>query len=161
MKNLTKLLSTQSRMFCVITIAAVIGFTMTGCDNGGGGSAPKPNTDPKTLVITGLANDYWYGDVGIYTAGTSLADVQNGVGLIAGADHNNSDIIYTEKQVTYPLYNISDNNRWTGSGSYDVYWFYSTVSGNASDMIPYKASNVSFNAATTTVAFSKFSIVTP
>jgi len=150
------------RMAGIIAIVAVIGFSAVSCNNGsggGGGGGTKSNTDPKTIVITGLKEDgYTYGNVGLFTAGTSLEDVQNEVGLTAGASYQNSDIVSEPTQITYPLYNPGTNSgRWKGNGTYDVYWFYSP--GSVSDVLVLKASNVSFNEATTTVALSKFAEV--
>jgi len=153
MKNFVK-------WFGIIALVAVIGFSFVSCGGGGGGgSAPKPNTDPKTIVITGLnEDDFSYGDIAIFTAGTSLEDVAKYKGLVAGASGGNSDITYTSNSITYPLYNPGTNSgRWNGNGTYDVYWLYTAGVYNSSSnpLKVYKAS-VSFTAATTSIAFSKF-----
>jgi hypothetical protein len=139
------------KCFGIIAFVAVIGFSLVSC-------GPKPNTDPKTIVITGLANSYTYGDIGLFTAGTSLEDVAQNKGFVAGASWENEDIVHTGGSITYPLYNPGTNSgRWKGNGTFDVYFLYTTGTYNA-DTNPtkvYKAS-VSFTEATTSVAFSKF-----
>jgi hypothetical protein len=143
-------------LLAVLAVALVSG--MTACGGGGGGSAPKPNTDPKTIVITGLPDSYSYGDILIFTAGTSIEDLVQGKGFVAGASWDNFDIVHPRGSITYPLYNPGTNNgRWKGNGTYDVYWFYTAGEHNSSTnpIKIYKAS-VSFTEATTSVAFSKF-----
>jgi len=162
MKNTTKFLG-------IIALQAVIGFSMaalslTGCGDGGGGGSG--DDEAKTLVITGLSDAYQYGDVRLFTAGTSHADatkeyalIKNDTRFIAGAGDNNPDVVSIENKVTYPLYFPESNNRWTGTGSYIVIFYYNPNKGG--DVKPYIASNVSFTNATTTISFKdKFTEVT-
>jgi len=92
----------------ILAIVLVLGMVACSSGGGGGGSpAPKPNTDPKTIVITGIKGyDFTRGDLGIVTEGTSLADVLALKGLVAGADSQNSDIKITSDSITIPLYKV-------------------------------------------------------
>jgi hypothetical protein len=101
------------------------------------------------------------GHIGVFTAGTSIADVKAQKGLVAWAEADNSNLSpnptvnttgpYTG---TFSLLNLADNKAWTGSGKYDVYagvlsrtgWHYISA---------YRAS-VTFSANTTSVTFSNF-----
>jgi len=70
MKKLTKVLNTQSRIFCIITLAALIGFSMTvlsltGCPisagesgDGGGGGDTTSTPIASDFTITGLSQIY-------------------------------------------------------------------------------------------------------
>ena len=138
----------------ILAITLVFTMTVVSCDNGT--TDDGYSSVPKAIAITGIAASYSYGNIRLFPVGTSLADVNNGVGFVAGAAYNNSDVLDLDYSITYPLYNPGTNTgRWTGSGSYDVYWYYNTPSGSTVKL--YKASSVSFTSATTTVAFSKFS----
>jgi|GEM_PF-5820754 len=136
-------------------------MTAAGCNNGstgGGSSAPPANTEPKTIVITGInGSSFTSGGLGIYPVGTNINIEDINEGLVAGANANNADKIVTNDSVTYPLYNSTSTNRWTGNGTFDVYFLYKEGTGTPE---PYKAGSVSFSSATTTVAFSRFTKVT-
>ena len=67
------------KIFGIIAIAAVIGFSFASCDNGGGGGGV--NTDPKTLVITDINSQKIAGRVGIFPSGTSDSDAYNAIGM--------------------------------------------------------------------------------
>jgi hypothetical protein len=80
-------------------------------------------------------------------------------GIVAGADLSNEDIIVAGSgpyTLTIPLYNINNNNRWTGSGTYDIY-----VELNGSGGHYYKASSVNISSGTTTIPFSSATEVFP
>ena len=111
---------------------------------------------PKTVAITGLSSSYQYGNILLYPVGTSSSDVVKGISIVAGASHDNPDILSPSGSITYPLYSPG-GTRWTGSGTYDVYWMYNPNSGSDPEL--YKASSVSFTSETTTLAFSQFTKV--
>jgi hypothetical protein len=146
MKNKKILLS-------VLTTALILTLSLASCDK-------PPKSEPKTIVITGLGSSFSSSDIVIFTAGTPITDVANGIGHVAGASGNNSDIVRngSDGSATYPLYNPGTNNgRWTGNGTYDVYWFYTTgVHNSSSNKYKIYKASVSFTEATTSVAFSKF-----
>jgi len=143
-------------LLAMLVFALVLGMTFIGCKESASG-----NTDPKTIVITGLANSYKFGSIGLYLEGATEPSNSN---LVAGAGYRNHDIIhdYDAHTITYPLYTPGNNTpRWKGNGTYDVYWQYTESSGEE-DSTPaktYKASSVLFNSATITIALSDFTIV--
>ena len=148
MKNLAKLVG-------IIALVAVIGFSMTACDDGNGGGGGS-NTDPKTLRITMPATIFsqaYTGGfmVGVFPAGTTTQQAFNMTGLIAGCDDETSGADYTQSGsnyiVTLPLYNINTNNRWTGSGTFDIY----AVLGDSNY---YRASSVNISSATTSITIN-------
>jgi hypothetical protein len=116
---------------------------------GGGGS--------KTLVIQNIPADvYAYGasggQIGVFPSGTTPRQAQALAGIVTGADLSNGDITaagsgpYT---LTVPLYNLSDGNRWTGSGTCDIF-----VALNGGGGHYYRAASVNISSGTTTIAFS-------
>jgi len=82
--------------------------------------------------------------------------------MVAGRDLDSHDIVVTGSgpyTASIPLWNITSNTRWTGSGTYDV-WIV-LFSHPYSDANPYsgayyKAGSVNFSSATTNVPFSNF-----
>jgi hypothetical protein len=137
-------------------LALIFGLVLAGCDNG---TIPSDgNSDPKTLIIQDIPeNVYAYGqyggEIGIFTDGTTPEQAMLLTGIVAGADLSNRDIIpsgsgpYT---LTIPLYNINDDNRWTGSGTFAVYM--ELYDGGAGHY--YSANSVNITSGTTTVLFS-------
>jgi hypothetical protein len=123
--------------------------------SGGGG-----NTGPKTLVITGIsAAQSSQGQagiqIGIYPAGTTPQQASSLTGIVAGA--SDSDVILSGSTLTVPLYSapFGSGNRWTGSGTYDIY----LVLGSGSSESYYRKQNVSFTSASTQVSAADFSPV--
>jgi hypothetical protein len=77
----------------------------------------------------------------------------NLTGVVAGAYLSNSDIIVVGNgpyTITLPLYTVNDSNRWTGSGTYDIYVELKGGGGHY-----YKASSISITAETTAIPFSR------
>jgi hypothetical protein len=112
---------------------------------------PKPSSAPKTLVITDIPSEvYGYGssggEIGIFPVGTTAQQALSQTGLVAGANLQNGDVVIagsggsggSSYTLTAPLYNPTGSNRWTGSGTYDVY----VVLGSGSGVHYYKASSV-------------------
>jgi hypothetical protein len=116
------------------------GLILAGCDNG-----TSENTDPKTLVITGISSDMM----------SSINDPRIGIvptgetSPVAGA--SGDALSDSGTTVTASLYAAPDySNRWTGSGTYDVY----IMDGSTPK---HQASGVVFDSATTTLTLNNFS----
>jgi len=140
-------------LLVILAIALVFGLTVVSCGDDGG------NTEPKTIVITGLTGNWGYGEIILIPAGTPVADFDNGkVGVVARAYWDNDDVLVASSSVTYPLHNNPgdfSSSRWTGSGTYDVWWWYNP--NYTGTVWCYIASSVSFTSAITTVPVSRFS----
>jgi hypothetical protein len=136
----------------ILAGALIFGLVLAGCDNG-----TTEDNDPKTLIVQNIpANVYAYGQaggqIGIFTDGTTPQQAMSMTGIVAGADLSNGDITVSGSgpyTLTIPLYNITDNNRWTGSGTFTVY-----VALNGGGGHFYRANSVSITSGTTTVPFS-------
>jgi hypothetical protein len=142
-------------LLAILAIALVLG--MTACDNGGGGSTTtkKPNTDPKTLVITGITDLNEYGQVAIFEKGTTPEQMVEGIGFVAGAIASNSDYTASGTTLNIALYNPGTNNgRWTGNGTYNIGIMLKIGSDTTGS--GYGATNIDFSTATTTVTWDKF-----
>jgi hypothetical protein len=144
----------------ILVMVLVFGMTVVGCDDGStnGGSAQK------TLIVQNIpANVFAYGQygglLGVFSTGTTSQQAMSMTNLVAGADLNNNDIIVAGNgpyTMTVPLYNINNDNRWTGSGTFDVYVVLNGGGGHY-----YKASSVNITSGTTTVSFSSATEVYP
>jgi hypothetical protein len=140
-------------------LALSFGLVLAGCDNG-----TTENNDPKTLIVQNIpANVFAYGQyggqIGIFNDGTTPQQAISMTGIVAGADLSNGDIIVSGSgpyTLTLPLYNINDNNRWTGSGTFTVYVVLNGGGGHY-----YRANSVSITSGTTTVPFSNATEVSP
>jgi hypothetical protein len=152
MKNLYKSLG-------IVAGTAVIGLVFAGCK-----WAPL-DTSPKTLVIQNIpANVFVYGQsgggVGIFEQGTTAQEALSWIGLVAGADLSNDDVTVEQTgqfyTVTLPLYNSNDDNRWTGSGTYDIYVWLDGGGGYF-----YKVSSVTISTETTAIPFGRASEIFP
>jgi hypothetical protein len=139
----------------ILVMVLVFGMTVVGCDDGstnGGGE--------KTLIIQNMpANVFTYaqsgGLIGVFPVGTTPQQALLMSGLVAGADLSNPDIIVAGSDpytITIPLYNINNNNRWTGSGTFAIYAQLGTRY--------YRASSVNITYGTTTIPFSRATEVT-
>jgi hypothetical protein len=145
-------------MMGMLALVLVFGLVLTGCEE------DKENTDPKTLVISGIpATVYEYaslgGHIGIFTAGTTPEEALLQTGVVAGASLQNDDVTHTDSApytLTIPLYLIDSEDRWTGNGTYDIY----VRLYNGSVYHYYKASSVNFSSGTTTVSFSSATEIT-
>jgi hypothetical protein len=100
----------------IVTLALAFGLAVVGCDDGSGGG----NTDPKTLVITGIpAEVYGYassggqiggiGEIGIFPVGTTAEQALNWTRIVAGANLHDADVSSSSGSytITIPLYNIT------------------------------------------------------
>jgi hypothetical protein len=132
----------------------------SGGDSGGGG-----NTAPKTLVIRNIpATVYAYGQsggkIGVFPAGTTPEQAMSMTGIIAGADLSNRDVSFVLSGSTYtltiPLYNITNDSRWTGSRTSCT--VYVMLFGDGGHF--YKADSVSITSGTTTVSFNSAEEIT-
>jgi hypothetical protein len=143
----------------ILVMALVFGMTVVGCGNDSSSEDSK-----KTLVLTDIpANVYSYassgGSIGVFKEGTTPQQAERWENIVAGADLYNDDVIVTGNgpyTVTVPLYNIDNYNRWTGSGTFDVYLelgYYSTRY--------YKASSVKISSGKTTISFNDGTEVYP
>jgi len=146
------------RIAGIVALVAVIGFSMTACGDGGGGS------DPKTLVITMPASIASYGhygfEVGVFPVGTTPTQAQAYTGLVADADYETPGVTSTGTDpvtITIPLYKASHYNaRWTGSGTYDIY---ANLYGGGDRY--YKKGSVDISSATTSFSISSADEVHP
>jgi hypothetical protein len=143
--------------------SGTVTVTVTGTPGGG-------NTDPKTLVITGIpVNPIDAGggiQIGIFPAGTTREQAFFGTGVIADASSHVGTISVapgggSSYTATAELYVVSDNqittNRWTGSGTYSIYWM---VRSEDSGKL-YGAPDIPFTSATTLVDETSFSEIVP
>jgi hypothetical protein len=156
----------QVFMAGVAALVLSFGLVLAGCDNSttGDSTTGGENSDPKTLIIQNIpANVYSYGQsgggIGIFPAGTTPQQALSDTGIIAGADLTNGDITLSGSgpyTLTIPLYNIDNNNRWTGSGTFAVY-----VALYGGGEHYYKADSVSITSGTTTIPFSRVIEVSP
>jgi hypothetical protein len=130
-----------------------------GSGNGGGDDGVQ-----KTFVITGIPGYVFVhggagGGVGIFPTSTSDEDAfqQQEKGVVAAADLENDGKI-TEENAAYTLSLLlyADGIRWTGTGTYNVYVMLNGGGGHY-----YKASNVTFSQATTTISFSAATEIYP
>ena len=145
----------------MLVMVLVFGMTVVGCDNGSNnGNGGGVKTDPKTLVITMPKAIFDYGSsgfsVGVFPVGTTSAQAQAETGIIAGADDLTPGVSYSGTDpvtLTLPLYNINNNSRWTGSGTYDIY----AVAGTHY----YKRGSVNISSATTNIQLSSNDEITP
>jgi hypothetical protein len=150
------------RLFGIIAFVAVIEFSMMACDNGGG---DDPNTDPKTLVITGVTSEdaatYFHyeptgpfeavGSILLYPPGT---DPSTGNATQTAFSMNAYENIKVEGGTyTIPLM-TPEWKEWKGTGTFDV-WVWSDLKNNA----PTHGAilrNVKFSEKVTTIAWSSF-----
>jgi hypothetical protein len=151
-------------LLAVLAVALVFGMTLAGCKDSDDGA--KANTDPKTIVITGISAEdktaYFPvsgGFLGIFPAGTTVTQMMGGATNDGGAMFNNSDITISDSApftYTIPLYNPgTGNGRWTGNGRHEV-----VVSDGSTNPATAKGkmATVTFSEATTTVDWSSFVI---
>jgi len=144
------------KLFGLIALVAIIGFSMTACptDGGGGeGGGGGNNTDPKTLVVTMSATIFGYGSsnfmVGLFPVGTTVPEALERTNLVAGAENNTDGVSYSGTDpviLTLPLYkpiNGNDYILWTGSGTYYIYAVVGTHY--------YKKSSVNISSAITNI----------
>ena len=156
----TAKLQAKRRSLLAIALVAVIGFSMTACDDGNGDDGGG-NTDPKALLVSMPATifnqAYNQGfipggfQVGVFPAGTTSQQAFTMTGLIAGCNEGTPGLDYTQSGsnyiVTLPLYTINTNSPWTGSGTFDIY----AVLGVSNY---YKASSVNISSATTSITIN-------
>jgi hypothetical protein len=151
-------------LFVMLAVALVFGMTLAGCKDSDDGA--KANTDPKTIVITGISasdkTDYFptAGALALYSAGTTVAQIiANPTANVAGASFTNSDITISASDpytYTIPLYNPgTGNGRWTGNGTFEVL-VSDGVTNPATAKV--KKATITFTDATTTVAWGSFVI---
>ncbi|MDR1586561.1 MAG: hypothetical protein LBS57_03800, partial [Treponema sp.] len=146
----------------IAALAAVIGLDLAGCPMS---SDDSDDGEPKkTIIIQGIpANVYSYsasgGEIGIFPIGTTDQDALAWTGIVAVANLQNEDVDITPVAntytVTFPLYNISNNSRWTGKGTFTVYMKLNGDGGHH-----YKV-DVSITSGRTTVFFSNTREFTP
>jgi hypothetical protein len=154
----------KSKLFLegMFGILLTFGLVLAGCDNGttGGGSSGGGD-DPveKSLLITGSTQAQVTAAggaaprVGIFKAGTTTAQAQAQppIGYVAGADGSIGDFSLSKAPEPYTatalLYD-ADGNRWTGSGTYDIFFQFGDTG--------LTKKNVSFNNASTSIAAGSF-----
>jgi len=144
----------------IIAFVAVIGFSLAACDDsGGGGGGGGGNSTPKTLLITVPYTIYAHASlygfrVGVFPVGTTLQQALDMTGLIAGCEDATAGVSVIKSGVNYivtlPLYDISTDTRWTGSGTFDIY----TVIYNYDSSDYYKASSIKILSATTSITIN-------
>jgi len=144
----------------MLVMALVFGMTVVGCDNGTTG-----NNDPKTLVITMPETIYNYGangfQIGVFPVGTTPDKAITRTGIVAGADESTPGQTTTgsdPKVLTIDLYNLSNNTKWTGSGTYDLY---AVLTDSSHNDHYYKAGSVNISSATTNIQINNSNVITP
>ncbi|MDR2194491.1 MAG: hypothetical protein LBP19_08515 [Treponema sp.] len=136
----------------LIAIAAVLAIGLAGC-----GDKDEETSDPKTLVITGITDEYADQDseiqISIFPVGTNLEQVLSGTGFVAVADTDNVTLSGTT--ATVELY-VPHTGPWTGSGTYDVYL---RISGEDASSY-FQKQGVSFSSTSTSVPIADFEAIT-
>ena len=153
-------MSGKSILLRLIATMLIFGMAVLSCDK----DSPSEGGIPKTLVITDLPSlvyDYASsgGLLGVFKAGTTPEEAQSLIGVVAGADMENDDIIFTGSgpyTLAIPLWIISGTAHWTGSGTYDVYVHLYGDEGHF-----YRAVSVPFIAETTYISFDDVEDITP
>jgi hypothetical protein len=137
----------------IVAIGAVIGLTVLGCDTGSSSSGGGGG-DNGTLVITGVPEGSSVSStlIVIVPAGTATTESALGNALVAGADGSKGHLSLSGTTLTVKIYVKGTNDRWTGSGTYDVY---THASGTYS-----RATGEAFSNGSATIPSSKFSSVT-
>jgi len=143
-------------------IVMALVFAIIGCDI----DLTDDDNIPKTLVIQDIPADvYAYGEsggqIGLFTAGTTLQNVLLSQGIIAEANLSNSDIVDDSDNsdlysLTIPLYFFNSTNPWTGRGIFDIYVILLGDDGHY-----YKAGSINIISETTTILFSNLKEVFP
>jgi CO dehydrogenase/acetyl-CoA synthase epsilon subunit len=103
----------------------------------------------KTLVITNTSSADQSGNIqiGIFPVGTTLQTALDQTGIVAEAD--SGTITVSGNSATALLSVPGTSNRWTGSGTYDIYLI-------VNNSTYYRAQSVSFTSASTEVARGNF-----
>jgi hypothetical protein len=132
-------------------------------DPGAGDNNPGwggDNQDPKTLKITGIGYEQASLEqlgiaIGIFPPETNLQQAISLTGIVAGASYD--DVSLSGEILTVPLYSapFGSGKRWTGSGSYDIYF----ILGGGDNAVYYRRQNVVFSSASTAVSAMGFSQV--
>jgi hypothetical protein len=144
MKNLHKL------GIAALALAIVFSFAACNTTTSNGSSSP-PNTDPKTLVITGftssVAATYFPagGAVAVYSPGAN----RQSVAPVAIGDYVSPDS--DGETYTIPLKTL-DGKEWTGNGVYEI----DVIDKPGAPTKGATAKNVNFNQAVVTVAWDSF-----
>jgi hypothetical protein len=164
------------KLIAVIAFVTVIGFSFTACGDGGSSPAPKPvekqiqiSDIPKSVYTTGGLSYANYKDfdqaVSLVPPGTALTDptvFMSKLVAFGGYKGAGEDKAIEDPRTTWIwLYN-TDGSRWTGTGTYDVYYVIVDVSDfdklTGGDMSVakaiYKAPSVSFTIANTEVKWN-------
>jgi hypothetical protein len=136
-------------------ILLAFGLVLAGCPTGGGGGGEPPAPVAKSLLITGITQaqvDAFASAapaVALFPVGTTSPGPSNYVASAAASDFSLSSppAPYT---ATALLYDAS-GNRWTGSGTYDIFFQFGTNG--------LTKKNVSFTGAATSVAQNSFTVV--
>jgi len=152
----------------ILVIILVFGMTVVGCDNGTtSNNSPtnnEKNNEPKTLVVIGITQPQYKqaeqgGSLCVFESGTTneqaLQDLYSDsvsklVKLVAGANLTNNDVrIFGTDPYTFtiPIYMVDHDERWIGSGPYDLY----IIFFNGYEFTAYNLKGVNFSSATTTV----------
>jgi hypothetical protein len=151
-------------LLAILAIALV--FAVTACNNGSTGSSkkkdPPPNTDPKTLTITGIT--------GIDTSSLVVILVDDGEIPVAASVANTGSSATFQLYITKPytegnpmsMFNFKWTNleadKWKGTGSYYLLLIESDTGGNFEYTYKMHAvtDKVNFQTADTSVRFSQF-----
>jgi hypothetical protein len=160
---MNKKLNFLSMLVCLLAL----GLVLAGCDNGSTDS--DPNTDPKTITLTGIPGNVSYVAIAIFTS-DSVDDIK-----AEGRDIDNGSIALSLKTEN----NRGDNVDWTGYGSYYIslmavvgnesnYYIYTNgksldelgISASLTDeQLISKAPKYNITNASSTIAFSQFTLM--
>ncbi|MDR2446313.1 MAG: hypothetical protein LBD58_03330 [Treponema sp.] len=146
----------KKKLFFAGMLVCVLAFGMiaVGC----GGNEEEPNADPKTIVITGLADKSGTVMIMVFSSLDEDGQVAGGYGTISNASVELPLYVYESIQDETP-------SRWTGNGSYYLAFMFDEDGDGASyvftdgktleaDMA--NLPKYSINAAKSTIAFAKF-----
>jgi hypothetical protein len=150
----------KNKWVLVLSAFLVFGLGVIGCDTGNGTSSGG-NTDPKTIVIEGIQNEYTaQGSIRVFN---DLNDVVNNQPVNAGIGYGTISGGKLTVELTVPQNNTgSSQTKWTGNGSYYIYFIpqvnnnYSTTTGRIYFGDGQSPQKYNINEAVITIPYSAF-----
>ena len=137
----------------MLVMVLVFGMMVVGCDNG----LKNANTDPKTIIVTGIPDEYAVASYNYYIT-VSDPTKTGTVALSLSGVLSNAEVtidLYTTKPVEGGI--TASDTRWTGSGTFRVTFTIASDSGGTRKYHQGSTLNISINEAVTTIPYDQFS----